>query len=824
MKDTSSPFPLAIQKWYRLKKWKPFAFQQEVMEAYLEGKSGLLNAPTGSGKTYALWLPTLAEYMREHPSDYAKHKPSSLQVLWITPLRALARDIRAAMQSACDDLGIPWAVELRTGDTSPAQRKKQKQHMPECLVTTPESLHILLSQAGYASMFRNLKTVVVDEWHELLGNKRGVQMELALSRLRGLRPELKVWGISATIGNLEQAKQALIGTESEALRAVTIKADIEKKIHIETVIPQEIEKFPWSGHLGIKLLPEIISIIDSGQTTLLFTNTRSQTEIWYQHLLLAAPHLAGAIAMHHGSLDNELRNWVENALHEGRLKVVVCTSTLDLGVDFRPVDIVIQVGGPKGVSRFLQRAGRSGHQPGKTSKIYFVPTNSLELVEGAAIKEAIRKKMFESKIPLEMSLDVMVQYMVTLAVSEGFMEAQLYQEVKTTNAFRNLQPMHWEWALNFITTGGKSLTQYDEFSKVVLEDGLYRISTRKMAMRHRLSIGTIVGDPVLKVQYMGGKNIGTIEESFISGLKKGDVFWFAGRNLEYVRIKDLAVLVKTAGKKKGIIPQWNGGRMPLSSQLSEIIREKLEEAKQENTQDVELIKLKPLFDIQKKWSAIPASGQLLIEHFQSNEGYHLFVFPFEGRYVHQVMASMIAYRICKVKPLTFSIAMNDYGFELLSDQEIPLETAIDKSIFSIHNYMEDLQAGINHGEMARRRFRDIAAIAGLVFQGYPGKYVSYKHIQSSSQLFFDVFLKYEPDNLLIRQSFEEVLSIQLEQSRLGEAMKRIAQQELLITKPPKPTPFAFPIMTERFRESMSTEKLEARITRMQVQLEKAAMK
>ena len=377
------------EDWFAQQGWQPFPFQRETWEAYLAGESGLLNAPTGSGKTYALWVPCLLSFIQQHPDDYRTTHNNGLRVLWITPLRALAKDLRVAMERASEAMEVPWQVAVRSGDTSTSDRQKQLRRLPECLITTPESLHLLLSQKDHRRVFRRLECVVADEWHELLGTKRGVQLELALSHLKHLRPELRVWGVSATIGNLEQAKDILLGPDRAGK---IVRSKVEKNIEVQSVIPERVDKFPWAGHLGIRMLPQVVPIIEQSGATLLFTNTRSQTEIWYQRLLEAVPDLAGQIAMHHGSLDNEVRTWVEEALHAGILKLVVCTSSLDLGVDFRPVETVIQVGSPKGISRFLQRAGRSGHQPGATSKIYFLPTHSLELLEAAAIQEAIRQK------------------------------------------------------------------------------------------------------------------------------------------------------------------------------------------------------------------------------------------------------------------------------------------------------------------------------------------------------------------------------------------------------------------------------------------------
>ncbi|MDZ7683110.1 MAG: DEAD/DEAH box helicase [Fodinibius sp.] len=420
-----------IEQWFEDRGWEPFDYQREVWDAFLSGKNGLLNAPTGSGKTYAMWMPLLINWINEHPQTYRELADNGLQLLWITPLRALARDIEQALQTVVDDLEIPWEVARRTGDISSHKKQKMKEQMPEVLITTPESLHILMAQKGYNDYFSELDAVVVDEWHELLGSKRGTQTELGLSRLKHLRPQLNIWGISATIGNLQEAQDVLLGTDAGSNDSVIIKADVEKELQVQSVLPDDVEKFPWSGHLGTKLLPKVLPIIENSRSTLIFTNTRSQSEVWFQQLLEAKPELAGTIALHHGSLSKKIRRWVEDSLHEGKLKAVVCTSSLDLGVDFAPVETVVQVGSPKGVARFLQRAGRSGHQPGSTSNIHFVPTNALELIEAAALKTAATQKVaLESRDPILKPYDVLIQYVITLAVSDGFKPDKLYEEVE----------------------------------------------------------------------------------------------------------------------------------------------------------------------------------------------------------------------------------------------------------------------------------------------------------------------------------------------------------------------------------------------------------
>jgi ATP-dependent Lhr-like helicase len=832
-----TPGQQIISQWYKRKNWHQFPFQKEMEEAYLGGYSGLLNAPTGSGKTFALFLPFLADYINKNPDTWFTQKNNGLMMLWITPLRALTNDIKKAMQEVCDEIGIPWKIATRTGDTPAAEKQALKKKLPEVLLTTPESLHLMLAQKEYPKIFQTLQVVVIDEWHELLGTKRGVQVELGLSRLKVLSRKLeaesqisgvidsrlrtqdlglRIWGISATIGNLEQAADVLLGNDFPADRIKMIRAHVDKKLVIKSIIPENIESYSWAGHIGLKLLPQVIEIVAKSKTTLIFTNTRSQSEIWYHAILDNYPEYAGIMAMHHGSLDNELRNWVEQALHAEALKLVVCTSSLDLGVDFRPVDTVIQVGSPKGVARFMQRAGRSGHSPGAVSRAYFVPTHSLELLEGAALKQGIKQGIFESRDPMLLTMDVLAQYMVTLAVSDGFRADELFNEVKTTYAFADLTRNEFGELLDFVTHGGNVLAQYDEFLKVEVENGLYQVKSRRVAMRHRLSIGTITSDVSIRVKWLSGGSLGTIEESFISKLKAGDNFWFAGRSLEFIRVKEMTAYVKKSNAKKGLIPSWMGGRMPLSSQLSAVFRDKLDEVAHGIENDEEVIALKPLFDLQAQLSHLPQSHEFLIESFKSREGHHLLFYPFEGRLVHEGMASLLAYRISKIKPFSFSIAMNDYGFELLADEDIPIEQALeDAGFFSIDNLLDDIMHSLNANEMARRRFRDIAHIGGLVFTGYPGQPIKNRHLQASTSLLFDVFSEYEPNNLLVRQAYNEALAFQLEEFRLRAALQRIVTQNIILKQIEQPTPFAFPIMVDSLgRERLTTETLEERIARM----------
>jgi ATP-dependent helicase Lhr and Lhr-like helicase len=803
------------RKWFKYKQWKPHSFQKKTWKYIADGYSGMLNAPTGYGKTYAIWFGILHDFIKRSGK---KKNVKGLHCLWITPLRALSKEIEKAAKEVSNDLELPYTIGLRTGDTSVKEKAKQKKQLPNALITTPESMHLMLATKGYPESFKDLQFVIIDEWHELLGSKRGVQIELALSRLKSINPDLKIWGISATIGNLQEAKEILLGSYSE--KGVLVKAEIKKKIIIETILPDTLEKFPWAGHLGLKLGNKVVGIIHKNRSTLVFTNTRFQAETWYRHLLDVDPDLAGTIALHHGSLSEETRKWVEEALHQGKLKAVVCTSSLDLGVDFRPVDTVIQIGSPKGVARFMQRAGRSGHQPGATSKIYFVPTHSLEIIEGSAMRYAVHNNKVESRIPFIRSFDVLIQYLITLAVSEGFEPRQIFEEVKQTHCFNSISEEEFSWCLSFITSGGKSLYAYDEYHKVVIENGIYKVTDRRIAMQHRLSMGTIVSSAMLTVKYVSGKYLGTIEEWFISRLKPGDVFWFAGKNLEFIRMKDMVVQVRPTKAKNGLVPSWQGGKMPLSSQLAATIRHQINEYHLGNIKDKELKFLTPLLEEQKKRSVLPAESELLIEKIKTKEGCHVFVYPFEGRYVHEGMAAIMANRISLFKPITFSIAMNDYGFELLSDQDIPIEDAVDSDLFSSANLHEDILKSVNTTEMAKRRFRDIASIAGLIFTGFPGKQVKTKHLQASSKLFFSVFEDYEKDNLLLREAYDELYDFQLEVVRLRNAFERIEKQQIIVKYPERFSPFSFPIFTERWREKFSNEDIETRVMKIKAQIEK----
>ncbi|WP_299064338.1 ligase-associated DNA damage response DEXH box helicase [uncultured Polaribacter sp.] len=805
-----------IQNWMQEKGHTPFSFQAQTWERYHNNFSGMVVAPTGFGKTFSVFLAVVIDYLNQ-PEKYKK----GLKIIWISPLRSLAKDLAKAMEIAAEEIGLDWEIAVRNGDTPTNIRRKQERSMPDVLLTTPETLHLLFSQKRNSRWFKNVNCIAVDEWHELLGSKRGVLTELAIARIRNLSQKTSIWGISATIGNLEEAKNVLIPYQD--LKTTMIRAKEKKKITITSLLPDEVEELSWAGHLGKQMSSKIIPIIYENTTTLIFTNTRNQSELWYQILIESAPDLIGQIAIHHGSIDKVQRNFIEDAISNGLLKAVVCTSSLDLGVDFKPVDCVIQIGSAKGIARFMQRAGRSGHSPFETSKMYAVPTHSLQLIEVAAVKEAVKQNEIEARYPMVLTYDVLVQFLVTLAVGEGFKADETFELVKEIHAFHYLTKEEFDWCIHFITKGGNTLKAYEEFHKVILdeEDGLYKVKSRRIAMNHRMNIGVIVSEVMLYVKFFSGGYIGMIEEFFISKLKKGDAFILGGRVLEVKQIKDMTVLVKRSKKKKAITPSWLGGRLPLTSYLTHFLRLKLSDALTPNNREKELKFLHPLLKRQAKNSHIPKHDEFLVEMIETKEGFHLFAYPFEGRLVHEIMASLIAYRISQIKKLTFTIAMNDYGFELLSDQEIPLNEENIVAIFSKENLIKDVTASINASEMASRKFRDIAVVAGLVIQTQPGNRKTNKSLQSSSGLIFRVLSDYEPNNLLLKQAYNEVFDYELEKVRLQKAFERIANSKIILKKANNFTPLSFPLKVDSLRGTMSNEDLSKRIERIQKQALKA---
>jgi len=806
----------AVQTWFAARGWKPFRFQEDVWTAYAAGKSGLIHAPTGLGKTLAAWLGPVAAGL-----DPAAKK-SGLKVLWITPLRALAVDTTQSLRAPLAGMGSTWEVEMRTGDTTQKIRTQLKKRLPEALVTTPESLSVMLSYPDAAERMAGLEAVIVDEWHELLSSKRGVQTELCLARLRTWNPGLRTWGLSATIGNLPEAMQVLLG--DRAGEGVIVTGEARKAVEIQTLLPDEMDRFPWSGHLGLRMVPAVVRQIEAAGTTLLFTNTRSQTELWFQALLDYRPEWAADLAIHHGSVEKAERTAAEDRLRAGTVKCVVCTSSLDLGVDFSPVDQVIQIGSPKGMARLMQRAGRSGHRPGAVSRVFGVPTNAFELVEFAAAREALRERRIEARHPLRMTLDVLAQHLLTVAAGGGFAAEAMRREVMTTHAFAGLEDESWDWLLSFISSGGKVLRAYPEFARVGLVNGRHVMLEERTARLHRLAIGTISNDTAISVAYVSGRRLGTVEEWFISKIKPGGLFIFGGRRLELVRYKDLKAVVKDATKKRqsGQIPSWQGGKSPLSTELASAVSRKLEAAGAGDLSDPEIQHFAPILALQKAWSIVPRSDQLLIEETVSREGNHVYVYPFAGRLVHEGLGTLVAWRMARHRSVSITVSFNDYGFELFSPDDLAADDRTWRALLSAEHLTDDLKACMNTAELAKRQFRGIARVAGLIMQGFPGNPKTTKSLQISSGLLYDVFTKYDPGNLLLEQAQREILEQQLELTRLTATLTALETRSLVRIFTKHLTPMAFPLWADQLSSSLTTENFASRLEKMLAELEQAA--
>ncbi|HZW08680.1 MAG TPA: ligase-associated DNA damage response DEXH box helicase [Phycisphaerales bacterium] len=803
-----------VGEFFSRRGWRAFAFQREAWEHSLAGRSGLITVPTGAGKTYAAYLGPLAELIAE-PASPAPAR--SLRILYITPLRAVSRDIEHALRLPIEELSLPLAVESRTGDTSSAVRARQRRTLPDVLITTPESLSLLLSYPDAPARFRSLRAVIIDEWHELLASKRGTQVELALARLRRFSPAVRTWALSATLGNIGHAAQAAVGAGGAP---VIVSGEIERPVEIETLLPRERRELPWAGHMGLRMLPRVLASLDPDRSTLLFTNTRAQAELWHGAILASRPEWEAITALHHGSIDRDERERVEAGLKAGTIRICVATSSLDLGVDFSPVERVYQIGSPKGIARLLQRAGRSGHRPGETCRVTCVPTHALELVEIAAVREAVAHRRIEPRVVQPHPLDVLAQHMVTCALGGGFRADELFEEVRTTMGFADLARADFDWTIELVTRGGATLSAYPEFRKVAFDDtGLAHVPSKRTAALHRLNVGTITGEATVPIRYVGGRSLGSIEEYFVAQLTRGQKFMFAGKILEFVMLHDMVALVRPARGKTNFTPHWSGTKLPISESLGEGVRRTLERAldaeRDRSGEGPELGAVAALVRAQASLSHVPAPDEVLVEIMDSREGSHLFVFPFDGRLVHGGIAAITALRLGRLGKATFTLTANDYGFEILAERGYPFGELYSPALFAPEDLAADAEASVNLSELGKRQFREVARVAGLVFQSYPGTPKSARQVSASSSLIYEVFEQFDPGNLLLHQSRREVLERQFERSRLARTMARLRDARHTVTHPDRPTPLAFPLMTDRFGSMLTHESLADRIDKMQ---------
>ena len=824
--DLTSTLLAPIDAWFSQQGWTPMPFQRQAWNGYLAGGSGLIQVPTGSGKTYAAVMGPIAELL-------AAPGPG-LRLLYLTPLRALSRDLALAIQAPIEAMGWPLRLGIRNGDTSSYERGKQLRTPPQILITTPESLSLLLANPKATELVAALQAVVLDEWHELMGSKRGSQTELCLSWLRQQRPGLRTWAISATIGNLKEAASAALGVGSGEPQIIT--ANVSRPTAIRSLLPESIDGFPWAGHLGLRMYEELVAALNPAVSTLLFTNTRNQAERWHQCLRYACPEMEGALALHHSAIDRAEREAIEAGVKSGALRWVVATSSLDLGVDFQPVERVVQIGSAKNLARLLQRAGRSAHSPGGTSQVLFMPTHALELLELSALRRGLAAGLVEERHLPHAPLDVLLQHLTSLACGPGFEPAQQLVAVRTAWSYRQLSDDDWQWCLRFLEHGGDCLGAYPRYRKLEREPlttgtnvpFLYRVKEKTIARLHRLNIGTITADRAVTVRFVRGAVLGHVEEAFIGRLKAGDVFFFAGRQLEFVRLREMTAQVKATTKKSSTVPAWSGGQLALSDLLSQHLRAEVDRcaralAGEASLDSPELQALEPLLQRQAQLSRLPKQDDLLVEVCRSREGSHLYAYPFEGRFVHEGLGFLWAWRLARRQPSTITVSVNDYGFELLAPKGYPFEELFDlhgDALLDNTNLEADLQQAINLSELCRRRFRAIAQISGLVLNGYPGQARSGGQLQISAALLFDVFSQHEPHNRLVAQARSEVLREQLDLPRITTSLQRLQRCTLRLECTPRPGPLAFPLLAERLNNRMSNESLLQRLERLRQEAER----
>lgn len=801
------------ENWFADNGWTPFEFQRKAWRAYHEGRSALVAVPTGSGKTYAAIGGPLVDMMTR-----ARPTPARTRIIYLTPLKALARDIVHALERPIEEMKLPFHVGLRTGDTSTRERTELRKHAPDILVTTPESLALLLTGATARESFVDVFAVVIDEGHELVGSKRGSLLELTLARLRAFAPQVRISALSATLGNLELAALILTGEEDP----LVIREKGTRAVHVDVLAPARLTAAPWFGYAGLAMVAELTHALDPNETQIIFTNTRGQAEAWHRHILEHNPDWEGQVALHHGSLSREERADVEEGAKSGRYRLVVATSSLELGVDFPLVGRVYQIGSVKSLARAVQRAGRGYHRPGESSSLTVCPTSLYELLEIRALKRALNAGVFESKTPLAQPLDVFVQFLLNCAFNEGFTKQEIKDLCATTYSFREIGDAELDWALAFLVSGGRTLGAYPQFLKLRQEGERYVFSAPHIARLHRMNIGTIVSDTEVTVKFMGGKSLGQIAETFASRLKKGDVFQFAGKDLEVMNLRETTLYVRRASEGAEVKIIWTGQILPISAVLASHLPAAVAElAHAEDIDDLkseELRRLWPAAVKQKRVSHVPRENEILAELWTSREGHHLFLYPFAGRAVHEGLGHLLAYRIAKHKANTISVSCNDHGLELMATEPFPSESEMRTILSDLERLAEDIEASLNFNELSKRAFREVARVSGLIQSSFAGRSQTQRNLQMSSSLLYDVFERYEPGHPLVRQAKNEVKAQQLQMDRLFQEIARWNRSDWIFKQLPQLSPFAFPIFAERIHSRVSTESLQQRIARFQKQV------
>jgi ATP-dependent Lhr-like helicase len=836
--DTPPALPDVFARWFASRGWKPRAHQLDLLAKARAGRSTLLIAPTGGGKTLAGFLPTLVELSERarnlRSTGRALAPSQGLHTLYISPLKALAVDIARNLEIPVREMGLQLRLETRTGDTPASKRQRQRRDPPDILLTTPEQLALLLASADAPYMFGTLRRVVLDELHSLVTSKRGDLLSLGLARLFALAPDLTTVGLSATVAEPDDLRRFLVpqpdGREALADLVVAQAGAQPKVAMLDTA-----EHLPWAGHSARHALGEIYALIKSHRTTLVFVNTRSQAEFLFQELWRANEDNL-AIALHHGSLDVAQRRRVEDAMAAGRLRAVVCTSSLDLGVDWGDVDLVVNVGAPKGSSRILQRIGRSNHRLDDPSEAVLVPANRFEVLECRAAIDAVAENAQDTPPLRTGALDVLAQHILGRAVGAPFLADELYAEVRAAAPYAALTRADFDAAVDFVATGGYALKAYERFAKIRQgKDGRWRITHPRVAQRYRMNVGTIVEADMIKVRLVrsrrsgavvprGGRPLGEVEEYFIEMLAVGDTFVFAGEILRYEALVEDEVYVSRANATDPKVPAYEGGKFPLSTYLAARVRALL--AKPEAWRALPA-QVREWLEIQQWRSMLPKAGDLLVETFPRAARYYLVCYPFEGRLAHQTLGMLLTRRLerARLRPLGF--VANEYALAVwglgdagwrIANGDLSLAQLFDQDMLG-----DDLEAWLAESALMKRTFRSCAIIAGLIEKRFPGEEKSRRQLTISTDLVYDVLRKHQPDHVLLRAARADAATGLLDIKRLGDMLSRI-KGRIVHKALDHVSPLSVPVLLEIGRESVYGEAPDALLAEAADELIKEAMR
>lgn len=818
--------PEPFRRWFAGRGWAPRAHQLELLAKAREGRSTLLIAPTGAGKTLAGFLPSLVE-LAGRPVPRNSPRPPGLHTLYISPLKALAVDVARNLERPAQEMGLAVRIETRTGDTPASRRQRQRRDPPDILLTTPEQIALLLASDDAEPLFADLKRIVLDELHALAGSKRGDLLSLGLARLRSIAPVAQTVGLSATVADPDTLRRWLVPQRGNAEMGELVIADPGAAPDLSML--DSAAHVPWAGHTARHSLKEIYRLIERHTTTLVFVNTRMQAELLFQELW----HINDAnlpIALHHGSLDVSQRRRVEAAMGEGKLKAVVCTSSLDLGIDWGAVDLVVNVGAPKGSSRLMQRIGRANHRLDEPSRAVLVPANRFEVLECRAALEAVRAGAQDSAVVRSGALDVLAQHVLGMACAGPFEADDLYAEVTSAEPYADLSRADFDDVVGFNATGGYALRAYERFARIrQRKDGSWRVANPQVAQQYRLNVGTIVESTMLKVRLasarsrFGGRVLGEVEEYFVETMSPGDTFVFAGEVLEYLTIHENEVRVARTSAKEPRVPSYAGGKFPLSTFLAARVRALLSAPERWQSLPGQV---RDWLELQKLRSRLPGREDLLVETFPRGDRYHLVAYPFEGRLAHQTLGMLLTRRLDRAGLHPLGFMANDYALVIYGVRDMSLAIAQGRlsldALFDADMLGDDLEEWLAESALMKRTFRQCAVIAGLIERRFPGKEKNSRQVTMSTDLVYDVLRRHEPGHVLLRAARADAATGLLDIRRLSDMLARI-RGRIDHVPLPRVSPLAVPVMLEIGREMVAGGASEALLAEAEDELIREAM-